>query len=137
MASHGVEGEGVDSRWEAGHVTHLLFPVGSHGDGAHPGVRGRPLGESDGSRDTWKSPGKVEIRVLLKTLRMWGVGERRWGLGFTEGTSDSTLEESSNSLFWGRESRDLLFLANKFTTYNMRISVSDWHEHNDTISGLC
>lgn len=35
-ASHGVEGKRVDSRWEAGHVTHLLFPVGSHGDRAHP-----------------------------------------------------------------------------------------------------
>ena len=35
-ASHGVEGKRVDSRWEAGHVTHLLFPVGSHGDRALP-----------------------------------------------------------------------------------------------------
>lgn len=34
VASHGVEGKRVDSRWEARYVTHLLFPVGSHSDGA-------------------------------------------------------------------------------------------------------
>lgn len=33
VASHGIEGKGVDSRWEAGHVTHLPFPIGCHGDG--------------------------------------------------------------------------------------------------------
>lgn len=31
VAPHGVEGKRVDSRWEAGHVTHLSFPVGRHG----------------------------------------------------------------------------------------------------------
>lgn len=32
VTPHGVKGEGVDSRGEARHVTHLPFPVGCHGD---------------------------------------------------------------------------------------------------------
>lgn len=36
VAPHGTEGEGVDSRGKAGHVTHLPFPVGCHGDGRLP-----------------------------------------------------------------------------------------------------
>lgn len=31
VAPHGVEGEGVNGRWKASHVTHLPFPVGCHG----------------------------------------------------------------------------------------------------------
>ena len=36
VAPHGVESKRVDSRWEAGHVTHLPFPVGRHGNAANP-----------------------------------------------------------------------------------------------------
>ena len=58
VASHGVEGEGIDSRWEAGHVTHLLFPVGSHGNGA---PRGPQQAASWGEHShNWKSPQKLK-----------------------------------------------------------------------------
>lgn len=59
MASHGVEGEGVDSRWEAGHVTHLLFPVGSHGDVAPRGPQ-RAAGRKSSSHNTWKALAKLK-----------------------------------------------------------------------------
>lgn len=53
VAPHGVEGEGVDSRWEASHVTHLLFPVGSHGDEQATSQR---LADVKSSPDTWRHP---------------------------------------------------------------------------------
>ena len=31
VAPHGVEGERVHSTGEAGHVTHLMLPIGCHG----------------------------------------------------------------------------------------------------------
>lgn len=31
VAANGVEGEGVDGRWEASHVANLPFSVGGHG----------------------------------------------------------------------------------------------------------
>lgn len=115
VASHGVEGERVDSRWEAGHVTHLLFPVGSHGDGAHPGVCGRPLGEGSSSHYTWKSLEE------LKKVSFWSLsGCGDWmgnDGGFTEGRLASTLEESSNFLR-ERRKRNMLFLSDKSSTYN-------------------
>lgn len=89
MASHGVEGEGVDSRWEAGHVTHLLFPVGSHGDGA-------PRGPQQAAGRHLEVLHKVEIRVRSKSLAMWGTHGRQGGLWFTGGKLDSTFEELSN-----------------------------------------
>lgn len=53
VAPHGVEGEGVDSRWEASHVTHLLFPVCGHGD--EQGTS-QLLGDVKSSPDTWRHP---------------------------------------------------------------------------------
>lgn len=133
VASHGVEGEGVDSRWEAGHMTHLLFPVGSHGSEAHPGVCGRPLGESSSSHNTWKSPDKLKS---VSFRRLSGCGE--WmSDDEASGFSDSTLEGSSNSLFWGRQGREICYCLLIISPHKTWVQVfCDWHEHDDTISGL-
>lgn len=136
VASHGVEGERVDSRWEAGHVTHLLFPVGSHGDGAHPGVCGRPLGEGSSSHYTWKSLEELK-KVSFWSLSVCGDWTGNDG-GFTEGRLASTLEESSDFLR-ERRKRNMLFLSNKSSTFNKdKCFWLAWtYEHIDTMSGLC
>lgn len=71
MASHGVEGEGVHSRWEAGHVTHLPFPVGSHGDGAPRGPQ-QATGLGGIAWNTWNSP---ENQEFVSFQRLSGCGD--------------------------------------------------------------
>lgn len=61
VAPHGVEGKRVDSRWEAGHMTNLPFPVGRHVCAATP--EGWPTRMANGAPDT-SSPGPCGVDTV-------------------------------------------------------------------------